>query len=76
MVDTFQPTAKALHLAVVKLRSEGISFVCWVPFIYLGRCQGEELGLIDLVSQMSMFWQASIQGTISYYHLMLVRTRT
>ncbi|KIM81205.1 hypothetical protein PILCRDRAFT_821657 [Piloderma croceum F 1598] len=29
--------ARALHLAVAKLRSEGASFTRWVPFIYLGR---------------------------------------
>jgi hypothetical protein len=34
--DTTQ-AARALHLAVAKLRSEGVSFVRWVPFIHLGR---------------------------------------
>ncbi|KIM71166.1 hypothetical protein PILCRDRAFT_83064, partial [Piloderma croceum F 1598] len=29
--------ARALHLAVAKLRSENASFVRWVPFIHLGR---------------------------------------
>jgi tRNA threonylcarbamoyladenosine modification (KEOPS) complex Pcc1 subunit len=35
-VDTTQ-AARALHLAVAKLRSEGASFIRWVPFVYLGR---------------------------------------
>jgi len=34
--DTTQ-AARALHLAVAKLRSENASFVRWVPFIHLGR---------------------------------------
>ena len=34
--DTTQ-AASALHLAVAKLRSENASFVCWVPFIHLGK---------------------------------------
>ena len=39
---TFQPdttrAARALHLAVAKLRSDKkVSFVHWVPFIHLGR---------------------------------------
>jgi hypothetical protein len=29
--------AQALHQAVAKLHSENVSFVHWVPFIYLGR---------------------------------------
>ena len=29
--------ALALHLAVAKLHSEGVSFIRWVPFIHLGR---------------------------------------
>lgn len=29
--------ARALHLAVAKLRSEGVSFARWVPFIHLGQ---------------------------------------
>ena len=29
--------ARALHLAVKKLRSENASFVRWVPFIHLGK---------------------------------------
>jgi hypothetical protein len=29
--------AGALHLAVAKLRGDGVSFVHWVPFIHLGR---------------------------------------
>ena len=29
--------ARALHLAVAKLRSQNASFVRWVPFIHLGR---------------------------------------
>ena len=29
--------ARALHLAVIKLRSENVSFARWVPFIHLGR---------------------------------------
>ena len=29
--------ARALHLAVAKLRSEKASFTRWVPFIHLGR---------------------------------------
>lgn len=29
--------ARALHLAVAKLRSENVSLVRWVPFIHLGR---------------------------------------
>ena len=28
--------ARALHLAVTKLRSENVSFARWVPFIHLG----------------------------------------
>jgi hypothetical protein len=39
--DTFRPdtsqAARALHLAVAKLRAEGVSFARWVPFIHLGR---------------------------------------
>jgi hypothetical protein len=34
--DTDQ-AARALHLAVARLRSEGASFVRWVPFIHLRR---------------------------------------
>jgi hypothetical protein len=34
--DTSQP-ARALHLAVAKLRAEGVSFARWVPFIHSGR---------------------------------------
>ena len=34
--DTTQ-AARALHLAVAKLRSEHVSFIRWVPFIHLGR---------------------------------------
>ena len=34
--DTAQ-AARALHYAVIKLRSENVSFVRWVPFIHLGR---------------------------------------
>ena len=34
--DTSQ-AARALHVAVTKLRSENASFVRWVPFIHLGR---------------------------------------
>lgn len=29
--------ARALHVAVAKLRSENASFIRWVPFIHLGR---------------------------------------
>jgi hypothetical protein len=29
--------ARALHLAVAKLRSEKASFARWVPFIHMGR---------------------------------------
>lgn len=29
--------ARALHYAVIKLRSENVSFARWVPFIHLGR---------------------------------------
>jgi hypothetical protein len=29
--------ARALHLAVAKLRAEGVSFARWVPFIHLGK---------------------------------------
>ena len=29
--------ARTLHLAIVKLRSENVSFAGWVPFIHLGR---------------------------------------
>ena len=29
--------ARALHLAVAKLRAENVSFVRWVPFIHMGR---------------------------------------
>lgn len=35
-VDTTQ-AARALHLAVAQLRSEGASFIRWVPFVHLGR---------------------------------------
>ena len=35
-LDTMQ-AARALHLAVAKLRSEKVSFERWVPFIYLGK---------------------------------------
>jgi hypothetical protein len=39
--STAQPdirqAARALHLAVAKLRAEGVSFARWVLFIYLGR---------------------------------------
>ncbi|KAF8512786.1 CHAT domain-containing protein [Gautieria morchelliformis] len=39
--DTFRPdttqAARALHVAVAKLRAEGVSFKRWVPFIHLGR---------------------------------------
>lgn len=31
------PVARALHLAVAKLRSENVSFSRWVPFVHLGR---------------------------------------
>jgi hypothetical protein len=34
--DTTQ-AARALHIAIAKLRSENISFAHWVPFIHLGR---------------------------------------
>jgi len=34
--DTTQ-AARALHLAVAKLRAENVSFVRWVPFIHMGR---------------------------------------
>jgi len=34
--DTTQ-AAQALHLAVAKLRAEGVSFARWVPFIHMGR---------------------------------------
>jgi hypothetical protein len=34
--DTAQ-AARALHLAVAKLRSEKVSFVRWVSFVHLGR---------------------------------------
>ncbi|KIM87777.1 hypothetical protein PILCRDRAFT_3527 [Piloderma croceum F 1598] len=34
--DTNQ-TARALYLAVAKLRAEGVSFARWVPFVHLGR---------------------------------------
>ena len=34
--DTSQ-AARALRLAVAKLRAEGVSFARWVPFIHLGR---------------------------------------
>ena len=41
ITDIVQPdtihASQALHLAVAKLRSEGASFACWVPFIHLGR---------------------------------------
>jgi hypothetical protein len=40
-MDGFRPdttqAARALHIAVAKLRSENVSFVRWVPFIHLGR---------------------------------------
>lgn len=29
--------ARALHLAVTKLRAEGVSFARWLPFIHLGQ---------------------------------------
>jgi hypothetical protein len=39
--DTFLPdtreAARALHVAIAKLRSEGVSFKRWVPFIHMGR---------------------------------------
>jgi hypothetical protein len=39
--DTFRPdtreAARALHVAVANLRSEGVSFKRWVPFIHMGR---------------------------------------
>jgi hypothetical protein len=34
--DTMQ-AARALRLAVIKLRSENASFARWVPFVHLGR---------------------------------------
>jgi hypothetical protein len=34
--DTSQ-AARALHLAVSKLRTENASFMRWIPFIHLGR---------------------------------------
>jgi hypothetical protein len=34
--DTTQ-AARALHLAVAKLRAENVSLIRWVPFIHLGR---------------------------------------
>ncbi|KIM74613.1 hypothetical protein PILCRDRAFT_14277 [Piloderma croceum F 1598] len=34
--DTTQ-AARALHIAVTKLRSENVSFIRWVPFIHIGR---------------------------------------
>jgi hypothetical protein len=34
--DTTQ-AARALHVAVAKLRSENASFARWVPFIHMGR---------------------------------------
>ncbi|KAF8501295.1 CHAT domain-containing protein, partial [Gautieria morchelliformis] len=41
VAGTFQPNtreaARALHVAVDKLRSEGVSFKRWVPFIHMGR---------------------------------------
>ncbi|KAF8531369.1 CHAT domain-containing protein [Gautieria morchelliformis] len=41
VTDTFRPdtreAARALHVAVAKLRSEGVSFKRWVPFIHMGR---------------------------------------
>jgi hypothetical protein len=41
MKDIFGPdttqAARALHLAVAKLRSKNAAFVRWVPFIHLGR---------------------------------------
>ncbi|KAF8501303.1 CHAT domain-containing protein [Gautieria morchelliformis] len=41
VVGKFQPNtreaARALHVAVAKLRSEGVSFKRWVPFIHMGR---------------------------------------
>jgi ABC-type sulfate transport system substrate-binding protein len=39
--DTFRPdtreAARALHIAVANLRSEGVSFKRWVPFIHMGK---------------------------------------
>jgi hypothetical protein len=39
--NVFRPdinaAAGALHVAVAKLRAEGVSFKRWVPFIHLGR---------------------------------------
>ncbi|KAF8509622.1 CHAT domain-containing protein [Gautieria morchelliformis] len=41
VAGTFQPdtreAAQALHVAIDKLRSEGVSFKRWVPFIHMGR---------------------------------------
>jgi hypothetical protein len=41
VTDTFRPdtreAARALHVAVAKLRSEGVSFKRWIPFIHIGR---------------------------------------
>jgi hypothetical protein len=37
--STFPDTteaARALHIAIAKLRSRGVSFMRWVPFIHLG----------------------------------------
>ncbi|KAF8522391.1 CHAT domain-containing protein [Gautieria morchelliformis] len=43
IADMFQPdtreAAQALHVAVDKLRSEGVSFKRWVPFIHMGSIQ-------------------------------------
>jgi len=30
-------SALALHIAVDKLRSSGVPFRCWVPFIHMGK---------------------------------------
>ncbi|KAF8490598.1 CHAT domain-containing protein [Gautieria morchelliformis] len=41
IADTFQPdtreAARALHVAIDKLRAEGVTFKRWVPFIHMGR---------------------------------------
>jgi hypothetical protein len=34
-LDAMQ-AARALHLAVAKLRAKGVPFVRWVPFVHLG----------------------------------------
>ena len=53
--DTAQ-AARALHLAVAQLRSEKVSSVRWVPFIYLG---GARLCRLES-GETHLYWPADI----------------